>query len=729
MTIVVSSCEQIEVIGISGAVKFNDLGLVALSITTALSSLLMPGVAEAQPRPADPLPAPAPGAHEVPSGTESTGEATVAAPARNEEALLDTPRAVSSDSVASARRALARDVGERLDELPGVFVQRTTSASAAPLIRGLGGQRSLLLFDGLRLNDSLTKVGGNALLTLVDPSIVRSVEVVRGPASVMYGSDALGGVVQVTPIDANPRADGSLQWRAEAMVRGASAERSVVSGGSIEREYGPIGLVLGGSLGYTGQLVAGGDLGTQPNTGYGDRAVSVRTTFRAGGTHRVGLAFHTSALLDAPRPDLSVPGDQRIFRLQQRDLGYVTYRVGSETLSLNARVGAMVRTEYRDRFRMDRTDVERDQVLTWVASAQVNSRFRGARIAAGVEATLDDVESGTTTSRTGMASTSGRGRYVGGSTYLNSGLYAFYQQRIGARFLAEAGVRVALVRTTAPVDGMTPPMDQALLAPVGSLGGRFLVTRGVAVMASALSGFRAPNLDDFQALGSGARSFDAPNAQLGSERSWTGEVGVRVVRDGWTGSAFVFGSLLTDLVVRVPSTYMGMSMFDGRQVFTRQNASEATMWGAEVDLSYRHRTGVYGSIAAMYTQGDTTFPNEAGNIVSEPMAKVPPATGRVAAGWRGQRGWVDVVFSGGLPQPRLAASDREDVRLCPGGAMTCTQVDGWASLTVRGGYGITSWATIGAAVENVWNGAYVPYGAGFPAPGVNVMGMLRVRGR
>lgn len=667
-------------------------------------------------------------AQEVEPPEPEVGEASVVAPSRREETLLDTPRAVSTDSVESARRALARDVGERLDELPGVFVQRTTTASAAPILRGLGGQRALLLFDGLRLSDSLTKVGGNALLNLVDPSVVDRVEVVRGPASVMYGSDALGGVVTVTPLEAVARADGHFRWRGDLTLRGASAERSFVSSGMIEGETGPVGLLVGASGGTTGRLVAGGDLGAQPYTGHDDWALSARATVTARGGHRVGLAFHTSSILDAPRPDVSTPGDVRIFRLQQRDTGYAHYRYRHGAVSLTVRGGATVRTELRDRLRDGRADVERDQVLTWIGGAQLDLRHRDARLSFGAELTLDEVDSGTVTTR-GAAVTSSRGRYIGGSAYLQGGLFAFWQQRVGERLLVEVGARAALVRATAPVDGANPAMDQALLAPVGSVGARYRVADGVAIMANLLTGFRAPNLDDFQALGSGARAFDTPNANLGAERSWSAELGARVIRDGWSGSAFVYGALLTGLVVRVPSTFEGMTMIDGRRVFTRENASEGVLWGVEADLAYRARNGVYGAVAAMYTQADNTFPDEAGGRVTEPMAKIPPAVGRVSGGWRGDRGWAELSLQGGLPQPRLATSDREDVRLCPGGAASCAQVDGWVSMNVRGGWNITRWITLGAAVENVWNGAYTPYGAGYPAAGVNVVGMLRLRAR
>ncbi len=671
----------------------------------------------------------------MPAARRDTGEpdapATVFAPSLREEPLLDTPRAVSADTTASARRALARDVGERLDELPGVFVQRTTTASAAPLVRGLGGPRALLLFDGLRLNDSLTRAGGDALLNLIDPSIVQRVEVVRGPASVLYGSDALGGVVQVTPIDATPRADGSFGWRGEAMIRGASAERSAVTDGFVAGEDGRFGLVLGGSLGFSGPLVAGGDHGAQPFTGYGDRALSVRVTARLTDRQRLRIALHTRALTDAPRPDLSTPSDVWVFKLQQRDLASVSWRYASDAFVLSARVGAIVRTERRDRLRPGGTNAERDQVVTGVASVQFEALHRDARFTAGAEATLDGVESDTLISWGGPAPWRTRGRYVNGSTYLSSGLYGLYQQRVGARFLGEAGVRLAVVRAAAPVDvdDAVPAMDQVLVAPVASIGARYLVREGVAVMIHGLTGFRAPNLDDFQSLGSSASALVRPNPSLGAERSWTAEVGARVARDGWTGSLFVFGSALTGLVVRVPSSFDGMAVIGARRVYTRENASDATMWGAELDLTYRARSGLYASMAAMYTQGDATFLDDAGSRVTEPMPALPPATGRAAAGWRCERAWVDVVLTGAIPQTRLATADREDARLCPSGAATCRQVDGWASLTLRGGVSVTPSVVVGAAVENVWNGAFTPYGAGYPASGTNVVGMVHFRAR
>ncbi len=656
---------------------------------------------------------------------EPSDEATVTAPSRARQRLMETPRSVVSDTRADALRSLSRDVGDRLDELPGVFVQRTTNASAAPLIRGLGGQRSLLLYDGLRLNDSLTKVGGNALLTLVDPSSVRAVEVVRGPASVLYGSDALGGVVLATPLDAQPDADGETHVYGDLTLRTSTADGAAQAQGLVEGEHRGFGLLLSGAIGRTGRVDAGGDLGVQPYTGFDDRSATLRASFSPARRHRVGIAGTTAAIFDAPRPDLSSPNDRRVFRLQERHLGYARYEGDFGPVLVSARAGVMQRDEVRDRFREGRVDTEVDGVFTVHANAQATIRTGGARVTAGVEVARDDVESRTDTTRN-MATTTGRGRYVGGSSYLTGGAYALWQQRVGSRVLFEAGARAALVSATAPATSTDPALDVTLVAPVGGVGARVLLTRDVALMANALGGFRAPNLDDYQALGSGARSFDVPNSDLGPERSWTADLGVRVARPTWTAQAFVYGALLDGAVVRVPSSLNGMTMVDGRRVFTRANASDGVMWGAELDAGYRPRTGFQAALGAGYTWAEADTPQEDGSVVREPLAKVPPAFGRASVGWRWTDAWVELLATGMLPQTRLAASDREDVRLCPQGPAACTQVDGYVAFALRGGVRPHRLITVAAAVENLLDTAYTPFGGGYPAAGVSANFMVRV---
>ena len=88
-------------------------------------------------------------------------------------------------------------LAEVLRGLPGLWFQQTTPGQGIPIIRGLKGSQVLHLVDGMRLNNAFFRDAPNQYLGLVDPLLSRSVEVVRGASGSLYGSDAMGGVVNI----------------------------------------------------------------------------------------------------------------------------------------------------------------------------------------------------------------------------------------------------------------------------------------------------------------------------------------------------------------------------------------------------------------------------------------------------------------------------------------------------------------------------------------------------
>ena len=86
---------------------------------------------------------------------------------------------------------------QALQQEPGVLVQQTTTAQGSPFIRGFSAQRLVYLLDGVRFNTSTFRAGATQYLGWINPGLVDRIEVVRGPASVQYGSDALGGTINV----------------------------------------------------------------------------------------------------------------------------------------------------------------------------------------------------------------------------------------------------------------------------------------------------------------------------------------------------------------------------------------------------------------------------------------------------------------------------------------------------------------------------------------------------
>lgn len=630
----------------------------------------------------------------------------------------------------------AGNASQMLESAEGVTVQRTASGSGTPIVRGLTGYQVLLMVDDLRLNDALTRAGGSASLNLVDPESIDHIEVIRGPASVLYGSDALGGVVHVRTQRPSARPDSATDSSATAYVRSASAERAVRGQASVRGVSGDLGVFASGGRGSSEQLNRGGHLAPQPYTGHDDWSFASRLELAASRNHLIGLSHQSGHLFDMPRPDVSAPDDVQTTLSLDRESGVLTYdgRLLERALKLHAYAGATLRREHRERVRDDIQN-ERDEVLTYHAGVRGSgSPYAGASLEVGAETSIEDIASTARTTDAGVTTEEDRGRYVDGSLYQQHALYALLTHTLLSDLTLLVGGRLTLVHASAPLDPlfeMLPSadaeLDRTFLGPVASVGLRYDITDSWAWVASVLGGFRAPNLEDFQAFGGGARGFTIPNQDLHEERSWTLESGVELETASWQASVYVFGSALDSLIVRVPATLSGMTELEGEPIVTRENASTGVLAGAEVSLSYVYDSGFYLGPSAWLTWGETTRPGDTGAELTEPASKVPGPTGvfRVGYARRGSPWFGEAAITGQLTQRRLSEGDKADVRLCPDGPETCNRVPGYTDFSLHGGVRIQERFLFTLALENVFDTAYKTYASGVGAPGRNIVLAMR----
>jgi outer membrane receptor protein involved in Fe transport len=120
-------------------------------------------------------------------------------------------------------------IGNALAGMPGVMIQQSTYGQVSPFLRGLSGYHVLNLIDGIRFNNSTFRSGPNQYLAFVEPSQVQRIEAMLGPASSQFGSDALGGAIQLfTPVPHFTEGSG-LKVHGELNVSGSTADASVGS--------------------------------------------------------------------------------------------------------------------------------------------------------------------------------------------------------------------------------------------------------------------------------------------------------------------------------------------------------------------------------------------------------------------------------------------------------------------------------------------------------------------
>ena len=207
---------------------------------------------------------------------------------------LETPQVVFSGS--TLRQNLSRTIAETIDSEPGIAQRSMGPAPARPVLRGLGGDRLLVLEDGERTGDLSASSSDHAVA--IEPLTTERIEVVRGPRTLLYGSNALAGVVNVVrgyvPSVHPENLGGSFTWQGES-VNGALG-----AGLSLEHPLGPLSLRADGSWRNAGDIAT--PRGVLPNT-------DIRTGNASAGISLVRPWGHAGVSGSVYDSDYGIPPD------------------------------------------------------------------------------------------------------------------------------------------------------------------------------------------------------------------------------------------------------------------------------------------------------------------------------------------------------------------------------------------------------------------------------------
>ncbi|MCB9476096.1 MAG: TonB-dependent receptor [Deltaproteobacteria bacterium] len=631
-------------------------------------------------------------------------------------------RAVSTVTRDEIFDQMARTVPEALTYEEGVMVQRTNQGGGAPFIRGLVGNQVLYLVDGIRVNNSTFRGGPNQYLNTIDPFFVDRIEVVRGPSSVLYGSDALGGAINVITHRRDNFGDKS-QVDGRLMQRFTTGEDEQTSHLDFDGNVkDAAGYAFSGNFRKFGDVDPGRKEPPQSPYDYEEQDFAGNLDFHLTDKVTLQTSVQYVNLDDVPNYDPGNPKNN--FEPQRRLMAYGKVLVDDLAPGLD-RIEAFgsyqQQTEGREKISAAAPDTETrdlDVVDTLGAGLQLESAIGPwVRFVYGGEYYQDDISSERETEDlpSGDVDKLDDAQFPDGSTFTSVAAYAEARVTPVDWLKLVPGVRYSAftpdIELDDPATG-TVKVDDTIDDVTWSAHVWVQPIAYNALVLGASRGFRVPSVDDLSKLGSEDGRFDVPNVDLDPETLVQYEAGYRLTHPNVNFSFFYYYSMIDDLIARKPATYNGDDTIGGDPVYRNENVGEAYIYGWETSAKLIAIPDVlYAGAAASSTFGQ----NETDD---EPLRRIPPLMGNGYIHIGDNPIWLEGVVEASAKQDRLSQGDKDDSRIGPDGTPAFTVYH------IRLGAYPTDWVEIVMAVENIGDVLYKYHGSGLYEPGRNYKAQL-----
>jgi len=662
---------------------------------------------------------------------------------RTETAEKDVPYTVETLSEKYLEENTRRTLPEALQFTPGVLVQKTAYGHGSPYVRGFTGRQNLLMVDGVRTNNSGWRSGPVQYWNTVDPYSIDRIELVKSQGSVLYGSDAVGGTLNVFSKSSNfqDQPDGEFFDHGSAYYEYRSnGDDSHI--GRIENAFGvggKYGVFLGISAKDYGDIRDSG-VGLMRNTGYPEQDLDFRFDMALNAQTTLTLVhqqvdqdaisrWHSTVFNPGWQHGghVSQPGTWLARTIdQERSLTYVRVEQENEDNAFikrwNATVSYQTSRESSKEYRL-KTDrrYQIAEIDTVGFDVSFESPLGNGDLVYGLDYYKDTTESEGYRKRNANPLLYDRATrpLADDSTYELFGAFTQYVWKPVDQFELTAGARYTYAKAqlgrywdaAAGTDQYGAERDWDNV--VGSLRAIYRFNDCWSVYGGASQAFRAPNLDDL----SGNLTARSGIASTGSvdvdpEEYITYELGTRHVTEDTSLNFAAFYTDVDDLIVGVPTTAGGATT-------VATNGRDGYVYGLELEGAWRfHPQWTVSGYGAWQDGRTETSAFLGGPLVDEPGSRLLPLTGSVALRWTspGERFWVEGRVLAAAEENRLTASDRADNQRIPSGG-----TPNYIVYMVHGGWKATDHLDLTAGLENVSDEDYRNHGSGQNEPGFNAI--------
>ncbi len=685
-----------------------------------------------------------------------------------------SPIARSSVSIEQLSDKSTVTAVELLRAESGVFIQQTSVGQGSIYIRGRAGRDVLYLFNGMRMNPSFVRSGQNQYFGAIDPLLINKLDVYRGPVSVYYGSDALSGGVNVSPI--------VHDYSSTATLKGEALSTFNFEGNGEKTIHGKLAYQ---SKNFT--LFAGGSyrdfeyykMSSQTNEAlwfpYGDRLSNADYQFKSfllsskiktSQKTNLNLVSYYGEIPDAARLDRITLG----YSIQEKDNGltpqfgyysntspllfwgntaeFRVAKLNSTFESIGIKFGYFKLKDFRkeqdfaynnfpeysvnpiDRdynfLFSDTTNFDQNTSNQLQLSIDIGSSINDKLyLKWGGDISYDLVSSKRYSSFDDILLP----RYPDGSEYILSGIFAQLDHLISKELSFEYGIRYSHTFANIPFEGVQSdrkfaPYSSNYGQLTGSLGITYELNPEVTFLSNISSGFRAPNISDLSEVGiRRSDQFQTPNTNLKPEKTTNFDLGIQYTSDDFHTEIFAFWLHYFDKINRFGTgntvnelgqivTSNNTSGVDNVYMeVTNENATSLDLLGIEFRGDHTINEFLKSGVTFTYTWGNLT--NEDGSM--DPADRIPPANGVF---------YLDYSLNDKIsirPQARYAFSHRRispdeigDIRISENGT------DGFVNIQFFANYQAKEHLNLKLIADNLADTAYREHASGLDGMGRNL---------
>lgn len=697
---------------------------------------------------------------------------------KKEESKLDVPytlEVIKQKDIEFGNQPTSADLMQNTGQ---VFVQKSQLGGGSPVLRGFEANKVLIVVDGVRMNNAIYRSGHLQDIITLDPNMLDRAEVLFGPSSTIYGSDALGGVMHFYTKNAQFSTDDKMLVKMNAMVRYASASNEQTGHldfnlgwkkfASITNvTYSNFGDLRSGAsklAGYTNSwdrnyyvkrfndrdsMVKNDNNNLQVGSGYSQMDIMQRFNIKTGDHFTHNFNFQLSQSSFIPRYD-RLANDYSGGKLkfaengygpQKRLLGAYTLNYDGKTMvSDNIKIILAYQKIEQDRISRRFQNVNRQTQMEDVTVLSANlDAFKEVKekheLRYGLEFTTNDVKS--TAINTNIITkdeTPSATRYAdGGSKMSTVSAYVSHSWEVNEHFIITDGLRFTSTDLTCKFNDTTffkfpfKESKQSSNALTGNLGFTWKTENDYKFCLLANTGFRSPNVDDMSKVFESAGNIViVPNPTLKPEYTYNFEMSLsKVFQSRYKFDIGAFYTSLTNVLVVKEFKLNGndSALYNGSmsRVMALQNEDQAYIYGLMGGVQFDFNDNVSFKSVVNYTYG-RYIDSKKDTVV--PLDHIAPVFGQTSILYRAKQVETEffIRYNGKKILADYSPSGEDNLPYA-----TVNGMPAWFTLNMRIGVNITKGLRLTAACENITDNCYRVFASGINAPGRNFIVSLRYK--